>query len=277
MAISDLKNKQVLVTGAASGIGRAAVVAFAKRGANIIAADIDLAALDGVKMEVEKLGVSCLTHAVDVSSEAAMKAFADLVHSKVGAVDVLTNNAGIGYLGRFLESDLAHWERVTRINVMGVVYGCYFFIPGMLAAGGDRQVLNVSSSAGNYPSPAMAAYAASKHAVWGLSEVLKMELADTRIGVTTVCPGVINTPIVRARSNISSSVTDAQLAKLQAYYQEEGCSPVVVAEDIVRAVQRGQDMLLSGPYARLIYHVRRISLRLVRTLMTASARKVGYL
>lgn len=192
-------------------------------------------------------------------------------------MDVLINNAGIGYLGRFLHSDLAHWQQVLNINVMGVVHGCYHFLPNMLAAGGARQVLNVASSAGNFPVPSMAAYAASKYAVNGLTEVLRMELADSQIGVTTVCPGVINTPIVAARSNMASSITEEQLQRLQAYYDAEGCTPELVAEGMVAAVLSGQNLLLVGPYAKLVYHAKRLSHALVRKLMLTSARKVGYL
>ena len=135
--------------------------------------------------------MACGTYAVDVSNESAVKAVRRSGAEAVGAPDVLINNAGIGYLGPFLNSDLEHWSRVLGINLMGVVHGCYHFIPTMLAAGGPRQVLIVSSSAGNYPSPTMAVYAASKGAVWSFAEVLKMELAGTSVGVMTVCPGVI--------------------------------------------------------------------------------------
>jgi len=277
VSIPDLKDKQVLVTGAASGIGRAAAVAFARRGAHIIASDIQLAPLEGVKTEVEALGVSCLIHAVDVSDEAAMKAFAELVHGRVRAVDVLINNAGIAYLGLFLQSDLDHWPRILNVNVMGVVHGCRYFIPKMIEAGGARHVLNVASSAGNYPAPSMAAYAASKYAVAGFTEVLKMELADTQVGLTTVCPGVINTAIVTTGAGLSPSVPASQIAKLQAYYRAKGCRPEVVAEDMVRAVQKGQDICLTGPAAALVYHVKRLSLRLVRRVMIDNAKKIGYL
>ena len=277
MSIQDLKDKQVLVTGAASGIGRAAAVAFAKRGAHIVASDLQLAPLEGLKAEVEALGVSCLIHAVDVANEAAMKAFAELVHGKVGAIDVLINNAGIAYLGLFLQSDLDHWPRIMNVNVMGVVHGCRYFIPKMIEAGGARQVLNVASSAGNFPAPSMAAYAASKYAVAGFTEVLKMELAETQVGLTTVCPGVINTAIVTTGAGVSPSVPASQIAKLQAYYRAKGCTPQVVAEDMVRAVQEGQDICLTGPAAALVYHVKRLSLRLVRKMMIDNAKKIGYL
>ncbi|MBK5356106.1 SDR family NAD(P)-dependent oxidoreductase [Pseudomonas sp. TH41] len=277
MAIPNLKNKRVLITGAASGIGREAALAFARRGAHIIATDINSDALKGVQTEVEALGAACMTYKLDVSSESEMQAFAEHIHTTLGPLDVLINNAGIGYLGQFLQSDLAHWQRVMDINVMGVVHGCYHFIPQMIKAGGTRHVLNVASVAGIYPSPTMAAYAASKHAVFGFSEVLKMELADTDIGVTTVCPGVINTPITQARSNISPSVSEAQLKRLHAYYQAKGCEPELVAEGMVRAVQKGQDLLLVGPFAKLIFHLKRLSLGLMRRVMLSDARKIGYL
>jgi short-subunit dehydrogenase len=164
-----------------------------------------------------------------------------------------------------------------NVNVMGVVHGCRYFIPQMLAAGGPRQVLNVASSAGNFPAPSMAAYAASKHAVAGFSEVLKMELAETQIGITTVCPGVINTAIVTTGAGVSPSVPASQIEKLQAYYVAKGCTPEVVAEDMVRAVQQGQDICLTGPGAALVYHLKRLSIKLVRMATVYSAKKMGYL
>jgi short-subunit dehydrogenase len=105
---------------------------------------------------------------------------------------------------------------------------------------GPRHVLNVASVAGIYPSPTMAAYAASKHAVFGFNEVLKMELAASQAQVTTVCPGIINTPITQARGNISPSISDQQLERLQAYCQAKGCMPELVAEGMVRAVQKAR-------------------------------------
>ena len=276
MAVPHLENKHVLITGAGSGIGRATALAFARRGANIVASDINPDVLDTVRHEIEALGVSCLTHVVDVSDESAMKQFADEVHATIGALDVLVNNAGVAYLGRFLDSDLDHWAWVLNVNVMGVVNGCRYFIPPMITAGGARQVLNVASGAGNYPTPSLAAYCASKYAVTGFSEVLKMELADSAVGVTTVFPGVINTAIISG-SGISPSVPPAQVQKLEAYYRANGCAPEVVAEDMVRAAQKGSDICLTGPSAKLIYHTKRVSQTLMRRLMISSAKKVGYL
>ncbi len=277
MSIPNLKNKRVLITGAGSGIGRATVIAFAKRGAHIIASDINLAPLESLKQEVEALGSACQIYAVDVSNDAAMQAFAATVQVEGGAPDVLINNAGISYFGLFLDADITHWSRILNVNLMGVVYGCRYFLPQMLDAGGPRRVLNVASTAGIYPAPSMGAYSASKHAVMGLTEVLKMELADTTIGFTTVFPGVINTPLAATPSGVASKVTAAQLAKTSAHYQTAGCAPEVVAEDMVRAVQKGHDICLTGPGAALVYHLKRLSLSLIRRVMMVNAKKIGYL
>ena len=277
MAITDFQRKTVVITGAASGIGRATALAFAREGANIVAADLNAEALQPVQKEIETLGVLCMAHAVNVADEGAMKAFAESVQSRMGPPHILINNAGIGYLGLFLHSDLEHWRRILDVNVMGVVHGCYYFLPMMIAVGDSRHVINVSSSAGNFPSPSMGAYAASKGAVSIWTECLKMELADTNVHLTTLCPGVINTAIVRNWSGVAPSVTEATLEKMREYYQSEGCSPDVVAKAMVRAVCKNGDIVLSGPKVALAYHVRRISVKLIRAIMINFSRKSGYL
>jgi short-subunit dehydrogenase len=273
MPVKTLKDKLVVITGAASGIGRAAALAFAKRGSHIVASDLNGQGLESLAREVAAVGVRFQPFVVDVTDAEAMKTFAANSKSQAGVADVLVNNAGIGYMGLFLKSDLAHWRRVLDINLMGVVHGCYFFLPDMIAAGGPRHVLNVSSSAGNFPVPSMAAYAASKSAVHGFSEVLRMELSETGIGVTTVCPGVINTPIITVRNNISPAVSEAQIASVQAFYVAKGGSAEAVAEDMVSAALDGRDYLLTGPTAKMVYYLNRLSPNMVRSKMVKLVRR----
>lgn len=275
MAIPELQNKQVLITGAGSGIGRASALAFARKGAHIIVSDLHLQPLQSLQQEIQALGVECRIYAVDVSDSAAMASFAKQVAQEIGAPDVLFNNAGIAYLGKFFDSGLEQWQRVINVNLMGVVHGCYHFIPMMQAAGGARQVVNVSSTASYAPSPSMASYAASKFAVAGFCDVLRMELHGSNIGVTDVCPGVINTAITAGPT--ASNMKGEQLQRLQDYYIKEGCTPDVVANDVVQAVMSGKTLVLTGPYSRLLYHLKRISRRLLFKLTLASAHKVGYL
>ena len=124
-----------------------------------------------------------------------MDAFAAAVHERFGSVDLLINNAGIGVGATFAQTELEDWERQLAINVMGVVHGCRSFVPHMIARG-SGQIVNVSSGAGFLATPFMFAYSATKFAVFGLSEGLRMELRPHGIGVTTICPGFINTPII---------------------------------------------------------------------------------
>jgi len=277
MSIPDLRGRAVVVTGAASGIGRCTALAFARHGARLVLADVNPASLAAVRKEVEALGAVARDWTVDVSDEAAMREFAAAVQAEVGPPTVLVNNAGIGYLGGFVSSPLESWRRCLDINVLGVAHGCYWFLPRMIDAGGARRVVNVASLAGIAPAPSMSAYAASKHAVMGLSDVLALELADTEVGVTIVCPGIIDTPITASSSSVSPSVPAEQLARLRNYYRANGASPDVVAEAIVDGVQRGRPLVLVGPKARSAYHMKRVSRSLVRRLSLADARKVGFL
>src|SRR5438552_2231587 len=274
MAVPQLKGATVLVTGAGSGIGRATAMAFAARGWPATSSGISAAALATVEKDVAALGAPCFAHVADVANEASMRAFADAVHARSGAVDVLVNNAGIGYLGPFTGTPLADWRRVLDINVMGVVHGCHLFLPWMLSAGGQRQIVNVASSAAVAPAPNMSAYAASKYAVLGLCDVLAMELSGTPIGVTAVCPGIVNTAITKGPK--SEAISDEQLARLQAFYQKEGCTPEIVAPALVAAVRTGRETVLVVPFARPMYHVKRVSRALSRRLSLQSAVKIGF-
>src|SRR3569833_3002667 len=183
-------NSVVLVTGAGSGIGRAVAQVFAARGAHVIAVGLGDAELSETRTLITTVGGRCDTYSVDVSDEAAMQALAQAVHKKVGAVDVLINNAGIGAAGRFLETTTATWERVWAVNVKGVMLGCKLFLPAMIAHGRGH-VVNIASMAGYFASPEMPVYAASKSAVLGFSESLRADMVSKGIGVSAICPGIV--------------------------------------------------------------------------------------
>jgi NAD(P)-dependent dehydrogenase (short-subunit alcohol dehydrogenase family) len=274
--MKPLKDRLVLVTGAASGIGYECAHSFARRGARLVISDVNAAALEKARQELAAAGARCHAIVCDVASEESVRAFAAAVHRDVGTVDVLVNNAGVAFLGAFEETPLAEWRRILDINVLGIVYCIDAFLPAMRTGGGKRKIVNVASLAGFAPAPNMSAYAASKHAVVGLSEVLALELHDTDISVLIVCPGIINTPIVHV-SGTAPGMTEAQIAKLQKYYDTDGCHPSVVAEDIVRAVESDAIVLPTGPMARVGYVLMRLSRRLARKLTVSGAKKSGYL
>ncbi len=277
MSITDLKDKNVLITGAGGGIGLATAEAFARRGARLFITDINAELLAGAQERIESLGVPCHANVCNVADAEAVSALARQVEADHGALHVLVNNAGIAFLGGFMEHGLEHWSRILQVNVMGVVHGIRAFLPAMRAAGDARHVVNIASTAAVAPAPNMSAYAASKGAVKMLGEVLAMELEGSNIVVHGVYPGLINTAIVSGAQSVGSNITPVQLATLQQYYVSKGCDPSVVAEDIVRGVLKGKPHIFTGPLARLGGWMARLSPWALRRLTIVDARKIGYL
>ncbi len=189
MDVRNLDGRTVLVTGAASGIGRATALACGRRGASLVLCDVNEAGLADTASQLRALGRAVLTRRVDVSKEGEMREFADVVHGEREAVDLLINNAGVGLGAGFLDTSLEDWEWILGINLRGVILGCHFFIPKMVARGRGGHVVNVSSMAALAPSETLSAYSTTKCAVLGLSEALADELGRHGIGVTAVCPG----------------------------------------------------------------------------------------
>jgi short-subunit dehydrogenase len=269
--------RTVLVTGAASGIGYETARSFAKRGYQLVISDINEAALNEVQQEFSAAGARCFAKTCDVASIDSVAELCAAAIAESGDIDILVNNAGVAYLGGFEETPLSDWRRIFDVNVMGIVHCINAFLPRMRAAGGRKKIVNVASLAGFSPAPNMSAYAASKHAVVGLSEVLALELYGSEISVLVVCPGIIETNITQGTGMTAPSITGAQLAKLQRYYHEHGAQPSVVAEGIIRSVERNDAFLFVGPMAKSGHTMGRISRRLARRMTISGARKSGYL
>ncbi len=188
----NLADKVVVVTGAGSGIGRATALAFAREGARIAACDVDQGRLDTLATELGDRAL--IVRKVDVSDRAQMSALADAVHAAVPAADVVVNNAGVAVGGTFLDTSLDDWDWLLGVNLRGVIHGCHFFARKMVERR-TGHIVNLSSILGIFPAPNVTAYVASKFAVLGLSQSLRAELAP-HIGVTAICPGMIDTAIV---------------------------------------------------------------------------------
>lgn len=261
-----MKGKTALVTGAGSGIGRATALACARRGARLMLCDLDERGLQATAADIAAMGNAVTTRRVDVADAEAMRAFAELVHAEVEAVDLLVNNAGVAIGGGFLHTSLEDWNWIVSINVMGVVHGCHYFIPPMVARGRGGHVVNIASGAGYVASGALAAYSTTKFAVVGLSEALHDELTPHHITVTAVCPGLINTPITRNARMRGPDGTPEARQKLVEIYGRRNYTPERVADRILRAVQRDRPLAPVALEAWLMYYLKRLSPGLIRAL-----------
>ncbi len=187
--------KTAVITGAASGIGRALSVALAREGFKIGIADIDQDGAEETLKMVNKAGGDGEVYICDVKSFKNVQAMADHFFDAWGEVGLVVNNAGIGGGGMVGDIPIKDWETVVGINLWSVIYGCHVFIPRMKVQGGGH-IANTASGAGLVSTGEMAPYCTTKAAVVALSEVLKTELSPFGIGVTVLCPSCVKTDVV---------------------------------------------------------------------------------
>lgn len=263
--LSDLRGGVALVTGAASGIGRKTAEKLAEHGMRVIICDVNEAGLAETAQLVAARGECLLTRTVDVSNRAAMRAFADEVHALVPALDLLVNNAGVGLSGGMLTTPLEDWDWVLSVNLGGVIHGCHYFVPKM-AERRRGHVVNVSSMLGYYGAPHLIGYATSKFAVYGLSESLRNELRSQGIGVSVICPGVIDTGIVKETRFRTGAAVDPEKLRERALrlYKQRNYQPERVADAILEAIRCNTGVVPVTPEAWISYGLSRISHRLSR-------------
>jgi len=255
---NDFSDQRVAVTGAASGIGRAIAFAFARSGARLFVCDLPSADLGGLEAELRAAGApEAHASAVDVGAREQVANFCEQT-CKTSAPDVLVNNAGVGLAGGALATSLDDWHWILNTNLWGVVHGCHFFAPRM-AARGRGQIINIASAAGYYNSELMTAYGASKSAVIGLSEGLRAELAPRGVGVTVVCPGFINTPIVAHMRMRGDAYPESERANVQRFYERRNYAPERVATAVLRAARKNPALLPVTPEAWALHAMKRIA------------------
>ena len=245
-----LAGKTAVVTGAGSGIGRSLAILLAKRGALVHAADIDEASAEAVAREIRAAGGRAQAHAVDVADADAVGRLADLVFA-AGPVDLLFSNAGIGLAGEVTDTTLSDWRRLIDVNLMGVVHGLHAFLPRLLVQDQPAHIVNTASMAGLVPAAGLGAYSATKAAVVGLTDALDIELRGTRVRVSALCPGVIDTAIV-ATSTMRGEWEDRRARTID-LYTRRGTSPDVVARQALAAVTHGR-RIVPAPRYQVVPH-----------------------
>lgn len=242
---------RVVITGAGSGIGAATARRYAALGADVACVDIDGERAEATAAVCRERGSDAHAFSCDVSDASAVQDLAATVESDLGPVDVLVNNAGVGIAGPYLDADVEDWDWLIGVNLNGVAYGCRAFGAPMVERG-HGQVVNVASGAAYIMNRDMAAYCASKAAVVALSRCLRAEWAKAGVGVSVICPGVINTPIASA-TRMVGALADKQERIARAF--RFGHPPGLVAKAIVRAAERNQELVPVGIESTLAYRM----------------------
>lgn len=219
--MTDLKNKNALITGAGKGIGKAIAIALAKEGVNVILMARTQADVDKLAAETNKLGVKSLALSADVSDINSVNAAVEKALAEFKTIDILINNAGIGAFGKFMELEPADWERIIQVNLMGTYYTTRAVIPNMI----ERQsgdIINISSTAGLNGNAVTSAYSASKFAVLGLTDSLMQEMRKHNIRVTALTPSTVATDLA-----IDLKLTDGNPEKVM---QSEDVAELIIAQ-----------------------------------------------
>lgn len=250
-------SRVAIVTGAGSGIGEALSRALAARGDTVIVSDIDGAAAERVAGDI---GQRATAAKVDVRDAAAVQALVDDTVAAHGRLDLIVNNAGIGVGGDVLELTVAHWDRIIDINLRGVVHGVQAAYP-VMARQRSGHIVNIGSVAGLTPPPYLAPYVATKHAVVGLSLSLRGEAKAHNVGVTVVCPGWTDTPILDSTGpdDLPKPPSIEGGARESAERMGKLYSPQALAQDIIRGIERNKAMVVVPRQARVLWRIARIA------------------
>jgi NAD(P)-dependent dehydrogenase (short-subunit alcohol dehydrogenase family) len=254
-----LDGKRVLITGAASGIGRATAVGAAREGAILYLTDRNAEPLAATVATIEAAGGQVgLASAADVSDLVQVQSLAAAVHAHGGSVDVVMNIAGISAWGTVDRLEHRHWRSMVEVNLMGPIHVIASFLPAMIAARRGGHLVNVSSAAGLIGLPWHAAYSASKFGLRGVSEVLRFDLREHGIGVSLVCPGGVRTPLTDTVEIVGVDQTGRAFTRMQAHFRRRAVTPEQAATAILRGVHRNRYLVYTSRDIQAIHLLQRI-------------------
>ncbi len=254
----NLRGQRCLITGAASGIGRATALAAASRGAVLVLTDIQAGALDATVAEIREAGGTVAHSAtLDLTDHEALTAMAAEVHAAHGSMDVVMNVAGVSTWGTIERLRHSDWRKMVEVNLMAPIGVLELFVPPMIEERRGGHVVNVSSAAGLFGLPWHAAYSASKFGLRGVSEVLRTDLRRHGIGVSLVCPGAVKTPLVDTVEIVGVDREAPAMRKLVALFERRAVSPERVAERILAGVERNRYLVFTSADTRALYLTQR--------------------
>jgi short-subunit dehydrogenase len=247
----ELRGKTALVTGAASGIGRAIASRLAAEGVQLFLVDINEVGLANVVGDLQREGAEVIGRRCDVSEPREISATVAEILSRWGGVDILVNNAGITYYGRTERMSAEHWDKLLRVNLLSHIQFTRELLPSLLARP-EAHVLNVCSMFGLLGMPKLAAYTTTKFAMVGFSDSLRAEYGRDGLGVTALCPGFVDT-------NLFASAPLGEKQQAPKIPPAIFCTtPEKVARAAVKAIRRDRRMVVISPWAKFLVSVKRL-------------------
>jgi NAD(P)-dependent dehydrogenase (short-subunit alcohol dehydrogenase family) len=252
--------KRVLITGAASGIGRAVALRLAVDGAQLYLTDINADGLAETVSAATALGARVPEfRALDITDYDAVAAFGTDIHNRHPAMDMVMNIAGISAWGTVDKLTHHHWRSMVDVNLMGPIHVIQAFVPAMVAARRGGRLVNVSSAAGLVALPWHAAYSASKYGLLGVSEVLRFDLARHRIGVSVVVPGAVDTPLVQTVHIAGIDRDDPGVQRWIKRFSGHAVTPEKAAEKILAGVARNRFLIYTSSDIKALYAFKRLA------------------
>ena len=254
----DVAGKTAFITGGASGMGLAMARSFAKAGMKVVIADIEQAARDAAQAEFESSNAEFLVLPLDVTDRAAMKEAADATEERFGKVHVVCNNAGVAVGGPIDQMAYNDWDWVNKVNLDGVVNGIQTFTERMKAHGEGGHFVNTASMAGHISIPGLSVYTGTKFAVVGISETMRADLLPHDIGVSVLCPGLVNTNIFDSGRNRPEDLPGASLTPLVdpdagdlstqlEQMRHTALDPAVVGDMVLHAIRENEFYIFTHP------------------------------
>ena len=242
------QSKKCLITGAASGIGKAVAQQLGKLGADLILTDIHREQLEATANEIKADGGNiAYFEALDITSFEQVKEFGEQVFQKIGAIDIVMNIAGIAIWGAVDKMQHEEWKQVIDVNLMGPIHIIETFLPKMIAEKRGGHLVNVASAAALFGLPWHGAYCASKYGLRGLSDVLRHDLKRHKIKVHLVCPGAVDTGLVSTIRISGLEITDEKFKTLKKQFQRHAVSPEQAAKAILKGIKNNDYYIFTSP------------------------------
>ena len=268
------KDATAIITGGASGIGRALAEKLGKRGSEVVLADLQVGLAEKVASEIGLSGGRAKAVRTDVTDFSAMEQLVQKTVERTGRLDYIFNNAGIAIGGLANHYGFEDWKRIVDVNLRGVINGIAAAYPVMIKQGFGH-IVNTASMAGLMPSPGAVAYAMTKYAVVGLSTSLRMEASEMGVRVSVICPGVIRTPILENAGKYGKMLIDIPIEKQRQIWEKlRPMAPGLFAEKVIGLVAKNRAVIIVPSWWKVFWWTNRLSTSLGLCLAGRSFRQM---